>query len=408
MRLTWLSNSPWTPYGYGVQTGLFGTRLAKEGYPVGVISNYGHQGTPINWENLQVFGNSFHPYCMDIMHSHSKTFNADAMVSLMDLQVFEPEGLQGTKWIAWFPVDHITIPPVIMEKVKRADFRITMSKHINSEMDKTDLPYYYVPCGVDTKIYKPLDRDESRAAMKLPADKFIVGMVAANKGSPSRKAFHQNIMAFAALQKKHKDCVLYLHTLDGLRHPDGLNLPEFCAAIGLKFGYAFSDSAQDADVIFADQYGLSLGYDGTMMAQLYNAMDVHLLVTCGEGFGIPLIEAQACGTPVITGSWTSMPELCFSGWKVEADGAEPYFTPLGAFQMLPRAGAIADKLEMAYQMRGNQEYRKRATKGAQAYDADKIVQDHWIPTLKDIEAQLKTPPISKGLARNLDVLRSHE
>ena len=28
--------------------------------------------------------------------------------------------------------------------------------------------------------------------------------------------------------------------------------------------------------------------------------------------------------------------------------------------------------------------------------------------LKDIEAQLKTTPINKGLARNLDVLRSHE
>ena len=405
MRLTWLSNSPWTPYGYGVQTGLFGTRLAAAGHPVGVVSNFGHQGTPINWENLQVFGSSFHPYCMDIMHSHSKTFNADALLSLMDLQVFEPDYLQGTKWIAWFPVDHITIPPAIFDKARRADFRIVMSKHISGEMDKTDLDYYYIPCGVNTKIYKPLDREESRAAMKLPADKYIVGMVAANKGSPSRKAFHQNIMAFAALQKKHKDCVLYLHTLDGLRHLDGVNLPEFCKALGLSFGYAFSESAEKADVIFADQYGLSLGYDAPMMAQLYNAMDVNLLVTCGEGFGIPLIEAQACGTPVITGSWTSMPELCFSGWKVDADGAEPTFTPLGAFQMTPRAGAIAEKLEAAYQMRGNQDYRKRAHDGAQAYDADKIVEKYWLPVLADIESTLTAAPVN-ALSKNLSVLRT--
>jgi glycosyltransferase involved in cell wall biosynthesis len=404
MRLTWLANAPWTNYGYGVQTGLFGTRLTTAGHPVGVISNFGHQGAPINWLNLQVFGNSFHPYCMDIMHMHSQTFQADAMLTLLDLQVMEPEALQGTKWIAWFPVDHVTIPSFILEKVKQADFRITMSQHASQEMDKTGLDYYYIPCGVDTKIYKPLPMFESREAMQFPTDKFIVGMVAMNKGNPSRKAFHQNIMAFAALQKKRKDCVLYLHTADGTRGPDMVNLVEYCKALGLKHGYAFHDDTKGADVIFADQYGLTMGYDPAMMAQLYSAMDVHLLVTCGEGFGIPLIEAQACGTPVITGNWTSMPELCFSGWKVPVEGTEPYFTPLMAFQMLPRISAISEKLDAAYLMRGNQDYRKRAEKGAQAYDADRIVEKYWLPTLADIESKLQSIPVGT-LARNLDILR---
>jgi len=383
---------------------LFGTRLAAAGHPIGVISNFGHQGAPINWLNLQVFGNSFHPYCMDIMHMHSEIFKADAMVTMLDLQVMEVEALQGTKWIAWFPVDHVTIPQFIFEKVKQANFRITMSQHASREMDKTGLDYYYVPCGVDTKIYKPLPMQESREVQQLPKDKFIVGMVAMNKGNPSRKAFHQNIMAFAALQKKHKDCVLYLHTTDGTRGADMVNLVEYCKALGLKHGYAYHESAKEADVIFADQYGLTMGYDPAMMAQLYSSMDVHLLVTCGEGFGIPIIEAQACGTPVIVGSWTSMPELCFSGWKVPVEGTEPYFTPLMAFQMWPRTSAIAEQLDNAYRMRGNQDYRKRAKEGAQAYDADRIVEKYWLPVLTDIESKLQSIPVG-SLARNLDILR---
>jgi glycosyltransferase involved in cell wall biosynthesis len=405
MRLTWLSNSPWTPHGYGVQTGLFTTRLIKEGYPIAVISNYGHQGPPINWNGVQVFGNSFHPYCQDIMHSHSVTWKADALLTLLDVQVMELEGLQGTKWVPWFPIDHATIPPIIYDKIKQADARITMSKHASKEMDKTGLDYEYVPCAVDTKVYKPLPMAESREAMQLPLDKFIVGMVAMNKGNPSRKAFHQNMMAFAALKQKYGDCVMYLHTGDGTRQVDGLNLVDFCKALGLKYGYAFHESAKNADVIFADQYGMALGYDSPMMAQLYSSMDVHLLVTMGEGFGIPIVEAQACGTPVIVGDWTSMSELCFSGWKVAKEDAEPIFTNLNAFQYLPHPGAIAEKLEAAYQMRGNPDYRKRARAGAQLYDADRILQHNWLPALKKVEAKLQETKPKDRLAVNLDMMR---
>jgi glycosyltransferase involved in cell wall biosynthesis len=396
MRLTWLSNSPWTATGYGVQTALFGERLVKAGYPLAVISNYGHQGNAINWKGIQIYGNSYHPYCQDIMHSHSHDFKADAMISLVDIQVIEPQGLQGTKWIPWFPVDHITIPPVIFDRLKYSDARITMSKSANAEMDKTGMSYEYVPCAVDTQVYKPLDQLTSREAMQLPLDKFIVGMVAMNKGNPSRKAFHQTIAAFAALQAKHKDCVLYLHTLDGLRGPEMVNLLVFCKALSLKVGYAFTESAKTADVIFADQYGYTLGYDPNMMAQLYSSMDVFSLVTMGEGFGIPIIEAQACGCPVIVSDWTASAELRFSGWKVDKKEAEPIFTPMEAWQFLPHPGAIAERMEAAYQMRGNQDYRHRAVGGAQAYDIDKVFNNYMLPALTRIEEKLKAKSDKSG------------
>jgi glycosyltransferase involved in cell wall biosynthesis len=51
------------------------------------------------------------------------------------------------------------------------------------------------------------------------------------------------------------------------------------------------------------------GYDEREMALIYNAMDVHCLITSGEGFGLPVIESQACGIPNILSKNTCLPEV---------------------------------------------------------------------------------------------------
>lgn len=45
------------------------------------------------------------------------------------------------------------------------------------------------------------------------------------------------------------------------------------------------------------------------MPALYSAADLFVFPTLYEGFGIPVLEAQTCGTPVVTSNCTSLPEV---------------------------------------------------------------------------------------------------
>jgi glycosyltransferase involved in cell wall biosynthesis len=46
-----------------------------------------------------------------------------------------------------------------------------------------------------------------------------------------------------------------------------------------------------------------------MLAKYYNAADIFVFPSLYEGFGLPIIEAMACGCPVVASNTTSIPEI---------------------------------------------------------------------------------------------------
>ncbi len=381
MRLNWFSNSPAATTGYGVQTKLFVPRLAKllDG-GISVTAFFGVQSGVLNINGIKVYPNFKHPYGQDVIGAHATWDQADAVVTLVDAWVIENQNID-VPWFPWFPVDHEPMPANVLAKVRQAAKPIVMSKFGKRMAEQAGLDVWYVPHGVDTSIFKPLDRIEARDHLKWPQDKFIVGMIAANKDNPSRKAFHEQIAAFATLHAIHPDTMLYLHTDDGTHGGNGVNIIKFINRMGLKLG---------EDVLICDQYMNGLGFPDAYMVDVYNGLDVLTNVAMGEGFGIPILEAQACGTPVIVGDWTSMSELCFAGWKVDKAEAMPvYHDFFDAFQWQATAGAIADRMEQAYAAWNDYDLRNQARRGALPYDADDVTRKYWKPVLKEMREMIE-------------------
>ena len=127
-----------------------------------------------------------------------------------------------------------------------------------------------------------------------------------NKGYPSRKSLPQIVEAFAAFRARHDDAILYLHTDLGGSYQEGVDLAPLLHAFGL-----------DPEIVrFPDQYRYQFDPFGEeYMADVYSSFDVLLNPAMGEGFGLPVLEAQACGVPAIVTDFTAMSEVC--GGRVE-------------------------------------------------------------------------------------------
>jgi hypothetical protein len=87
-----------------------------------------------------------------------------------------------------------------------------------------------------------------------------------------------------------------------------------------------------------------------------------------------------------------MNELVFGGYKVAKEDAEPYWTPLGAYQYLPHISAIAEQMERAYT---HARHIARPALGqaiAAAYDADLVAEQYWRPLLDELAARRQAAP----------------
>ena len=130
--------------------------------------------------------------------------------------------------------------------------------------------------------------------------------------------------------------MLYLHTNMRGDWSQGEDLPTMIESLEIP----------KEQVLIANQYRVNFApAPAKMMAALYNTFDVFLNPAMGEGFGLPIMEAQACGVPAIVTDFSAMKEVCGAGWKVPADA---YWTGQKSWQAMPRVEEIVKALEECY------------------------------------------------------------
>lgn len=371
------------PTGYGTQALLLAERLKRDGHDVAALSNFGLEGGISTLETkrgkIAHYPRGYTLYSGDVLKLHHEHFLAgreipNAILTLYDAWVYnDVPNLDKLKFWSWTPVDHITVPPKVLAWAKKPNVKtIAMSPFGQTQFELLGVDSTYIPHAIDTSVYKPTDNINGvglREYMGVPEDAFLVGMVAANKanGSIHRKAFGENLLAFAIYRKENPNAYLYIHS-DPSRIFGGFDLGNLMKAVGLPI-----DS-----VLFPDPVKLRYGYSQQEMAGIYSALDVLLHASYGEGFGVPAIEAAACGTRVIGSNWAATPDLVAEdSWLVEG---QPFWDESQqSFFMIPLIPSIVKALKEANENRGHSD---KAVEFAKQFDADTVWREYWQPFIK--------------------------
>jgi glycosyltransferase involved in cell wall biosynthesis len=383
-RVTWASNSPHVPTGYGVQTAQVVTRMSADGHEVAVACNYGLAGAETSWHDVKLYPCSTAPYSDDILRAHAQHWESGSdlpglVMILFDVWALKAPGIAKIpKIAAWAPIDHQPAPPDVVEWLKRQNVMpIAMSRFGSRMMDLEKIEHLYAPHAVERVFkYSPTMSDATgkmirgRDIMKAPEDAFVVMINAANKGrTPPRKCWGENLLAFSIFAERHDDAILYLHT-DISESTTGVDLESLIHAAGIPIDR----------VRFVDQYIYRMNMPQNALATLYSDADVLLAVSAGEGFGVPVIEAQACGTRVIVSNFSAQPELVGEGWLVDG---QPLWDPFQrSWFFTPRVEEIVHALEEAYS--APREPSEKAIDFMKQYDADHVYDKYWRPIMEKL------------------------
>jgi glycosyltransferase involved in cell wall biosynthesis len=379
MKILWHSNSPLAPTGYGQQTAQF-TPMLAEHYEVVISANYALEAAPIVWKNIPVLPGLGGSHGNETIPGHIAAIfdgpREGLLFTLYDALAFDPALFSRYNAACWTPVDHDPVPPAVTAFFRGSQaIPVAMSRFGQEQFAEFDP--LYCPHGIDTEVFRPKSSDV-REQMGVPQDGFLIAMVAANKGRPSRKCFQQAFEAFRYFRERHENAYLYVHTTLDPSYAGGEDLIALAASLQLP----------DDALKFPNQYAMMFGPIGPeRMADIYSACDVLLNPSMGEGFGIPIVEAQACEVPAIVTDFSAMTEVCGAGWKIKGRG---FWDGQASWMAVPDVGDILGALEECYALSDTD--RKalgiKARAHALEYDARKVFDDYMLPALKEVQERL--------------------
>jgi glycosyltransferase involved in cell wall biosynthesis len=245
-----------------------------------------HPALRLVWEQT-AFPGLVRQFRLDLLHSlhYTRPFNlpCKSVVTFHDMTFFLFPGLHTRSKRLFFPL-------AIRLSARTADALIADSESTRQDaLRLLKVPpdkIFTVPLGVDESFHPVSDAlllDGVRRKYNLPA-RFIlyVGLVEPRKNLPLL------LQAYKVLAQKAIDCPLVI--------------------VG-RFGWSHQRILQQIDELGLKEKVLLTGYvPARDLPIVYNLADVFVYPSVYEGFGLPPLEAMACGTPVITTAVSSMPE----------------------------------------------------------------------------------------------------
>lgn len=395
MKIFVTGAAPWVNSGYGKPWRYLFPRLHAAGHELAMAPFFGWRG---NTSTIEIGGAPVKFYTLardqffnDVIEHHVAEFGADVVITMQDVWTLTGWGNYNFRWCPNFPIDTQPVSGAILEAIEGCQTPLVNTRWAQRELFQHGwMNARYVPYSIDTDIYKPGSHQAARELMGIPEGAFVAGMIAANSSYPSRKSFPEVILAFRDWLAVGNDGFLYLHTTITPKRKSGVQFVPLLQSLGIDWSTIDDPDPERrarAKILFPSQHRMWSGaVDDTELAQLYQGLDVLLSPSQAEGFGIPIIEAQACGIPVVTTNITSMPELTFAGLCLEP--AQLMWEQQGGWRACASVGAITDALNWAAALTTEEREMLSDTGviGASDFDFDVCVERDWLPFLDELAA----------------------
>jgi glycosyltransferase involved in cell wall biosynthesis len=274
-------------------------------------------------------------YCKDVMIPRIHESKLDFFGILLDTFMLYPWILQmdfaPAKTFFYFPTDGGAGMPLGCDQIlKKMSFAVSMSKYGQKQVkDYYGIDCYHIPHGVDADLFYPLmpkERAELRANQVVYMidgnqfvglkgalnNKFVIGVVARNQG---RKMLDRTFKVMERVVKMIPEAVLYMHT-------DPFDVAGVFNVVELENRYNLKGK------VFYSGMNFFKGFDYKDMNNVYNLMDLFLLTTSGEGWGIPTVEAMSAGVIPLVTDYTTTKEILIDdgqcGIPIRLVGTEKY------------------------------------------------------------------------------------
>lgn len=332
--------------GFGVVTEALGGRLAAMDVDVRVLA-MNHRGEPVKgplagrvWPFEVLSGYIKNVSAASVTGELWRTLDPsdewkpDAILAIADVSgLLNYIGQSVKEWQSvpvyhYCPIEGDNLPPLwrqlwsMFQPIAMSDYggRV-ISEHIGRPVPRI----YH---GVDTDTFHPatpaapirvggdvlrsqedckrwMGYDPSRR-MLLRADRNVV-----------RKNYDTLLSAFVDIARRDPlvDLVLHCRPID----PEGIDLWQEI----LRMPEDLRERVK-----FTNAHDTFKGLPPEGLAALYNAADLYVSTTGGEGFGLTLAESIACGTPVVTTGWAAEIEVVGDGGVLVAPLHDSYGEPV--------------------------------------------------------------------------------
>jgi len=250
--------------------------------------------------------------------------------------------------------------------------------------------FHCTPLGCEPEVFYPVTIEERTAyrkqAFDIDDDTFLVSITNRNA---MRKDIARGIKAFKLFHDRVPNSKLYLHMQ---RKDLGGDVALQAELLGLKNGEFFCTNPE---------YNAVGGYNRATLNRMYNAADVGISTSRGEGWGLTTTEYMAAGTPFVGPNNTTFPEILGRqgerGYLVESGGKELWTVAYGqddAPRPLTSVTDMAHRLEYIYFNRDDAHRRAaRARQWTQEHTWLRF-RNQWTEILTGVEAKWQNARLS--------------